>query len=468
MRQQLIAKQIQNLSLTPEIKQSLRFLGLNTVDLLEELKSIALENPLIDVEEISDPQVEQETTAEGNESNRLSDLRFEVLNHHDAHRMSPVGENNFTYDKAHADHIATHIDFRQHLREQLISNNTSSEDKILCTYLVDCVDEDGFLTEAFEDLKRNLPRGSDWLEKDFERARRILQNLEPMGIGSKHLLDYLHLQVANLPIAEKTKTTANKILTQHLTLLANFNFKKISTLLDCDIADVEDASKIISNLSPKPLSSEWEDHARYVKPDLLAEKFNNEWVIRLNSEHIPKIGINKDYARLIQSEKNGDADILKEYLKQAKNIQRSVDQRHETLMRVATEILNVQLSFFEEGPKGLLPLNLQTISEVLGLHESTVSRATSGKYVSTPRGTYELKYFFSNAIGDKSEMSSTHVKDVIKKIIRSENPECPLSDSAIQKFLSNKGIDIARRTVAKYRENQKILPSQMRKKVYIK
>jgi RNA polymerase sigma-54 factor len=128
----------------------------------------------------------------------------------------------------------------------------------------------------------------------------------------------------------------------------------------------------------------------------------------------------------------------------------------------------VQLSFFEEGPKGLLPLNLQTISEVVGLHESTVSRATSGKYVSTPRGTFELKYFFSNAIGDKSETSSTHVKDVIRKIILSENPECPLSDSAIQKFLSNKGIDIARRTVAKYRENQKILPSQMRKKVYIK
>jgi RNA polymerase sigma-54 factor len=285
-----------------------------------------------------------------------------------------------------------------------------------------------------------------------------------MGIGSRHLLDYLQLQVANLPIAEKTKTIANEILTQHLTLLASFNFKKISTLLDCDIADVEDASRIISNLSPKPLSSEWEDHARYVKPDLLAEKLNNEWVIRLNNEHIPKIGINKDYARLIQREKNGDADILKEYLKQAKNIQRSVDQRHETLMRVATEILNVQLSFFEEGPRGLLPLNLQTISEVVGLHESTVSRATSGKYVSTPRGTFELKYFFSNAIGDKSEMSSTHVKDVIKKIILSENPECPLSDSAIQKFLSNKGIDIARRTVAKYRENQKILPSQMRKK----
>ena len=149
MRQQLVAKQIQNLSLTPEIKQSLRFLGLNTVDLLEELKSIALENPLIDIEETSDPQVEQETTAEGNESNRLSDLRFEVLNHHDAHRMSPVGENNFTYDKAHADHIATHIDFRQHLREQLISNNTSSEDKILCTYLVDCVDEDGFWNSRF-------------------------------------------------------------------------------------------------------------------------------------------------------------------------------------------------------------------------------------------------------------------------------------------------------------------------------
>jgi len=181
MRQQLVAKQIQNLSLTPEIKQSLRFLGLNTVDLLEELKSIALENPLIDIEETSDPQVEQETTAEGNESNRLSDLRLEVLNHHDAHRMSPVGENSFTYDKAHADHIATHIDFRQHLREQLISNNTSSEDKILCTYLIDCVDEDGFLTEAFEDLKKTSQEDQIGLRKTSrERALsyRILSQWE--------------------------------------------------------------------------------------------------------------------------------------------------------------------------------------------------------------------------------------------------------------------------------------------------
>ena len=155
---------------------------------------------------------------------------------------------------------------------------------------------------------------------------------------------------------------------------------------------------------------------------------------------------------------------LRDYLKQAKNIQRSINQRHETLLTVAKEIFKVQLQFFEEGPKGLVPLNLQAISEAAALHESTISRATSGKYISTPRGTFELKYFFSSAVGDLGETSSTHVKDVIKKMIRSEDPKKPLSDSKIQKLLALAGIAIARRTVAKYREKQKILPSQLRKK----
>ena len=254
-------------------------------------------------------------------------------------------------------------------------------------------------------------------------------------------------------------------MTQHLNLLASFNYKKLAQTLRCKFEEAEAAAKLISNLSPKPVSGEWGDPAKYVKPDLIAEKFNTKWSIRLNHEHIPKIGVNQEYANLIQHGKTGETNPLRSYLKQARNIQRSINQRHETLLIVAKEIFKVQIEFLENGPKGLIPLNLQAISEAAELHESTISRATSGKYISTPRGTFELKYFFSNAIGDMGETSSTHVKDVIRKMIRSEDPKKPLSDSKIQRLLSATGIEIARRTVAKYRENQKILPSQLRKKI---
>jgi len=468
MRQQLVTRQTQNLSLTPELRQSLRFLGLATSELVEELKDIALENPLIDLEEGSKPELETTesvTETEIASLERSTYLETGAPTDYTTHKMSPSGGNEYSYDGSNSDYIATHINFRDHLKEQLISNNTSDKDREFCAYLIDCVDEDGFLKESYKDLQANFPKDKHWEFSDFERCRSILKNLEPTGVGSIDLVEHLHLQIEKTASNSIIKNISNTILVEHLNLLASFNYKKLAQTLRCELADAQEAAKLISHLSPKPISGEWEDHAKYVKPDLIAEKFHTNWSIRLNHEHIPKIGVNQEYANLIQHEKTGEANPLKTYLKQARNIQRSINQRHETLLTVAKEIFKVQLQFLEKGPKGLVPLKLQTISEAADLHESTISRATSGKYISTPRGTFELKYFFSNAIGDVGETSSTHVKDVIKKMIRGEDPQKPLSDSKIQKLLSAIGIDIARRTVAKYRENQKILPSQLRKKV---
>ena len=468
MRQQLVTRQTQNLSLTPELRQSLRFLGLATNELVEELKDMALENPLIDLEEESKAASESSAAVTEQEFSQLEKSTYaETLEIADysTHKMSSSGENHFNYDGSSSDHIATHVNFRNHLKKQLISNNTSNDDRDFCAYLIDCVDEDGFLKESFEDLHSNFPNDKHWEHDDFERCRSILKELEPTGVGSTDLIEYLQLQIKKTGSTTIIENIAYAVLAQHLNLLASFNYKKISQALGCELTDAEQAAKLISNLSPKPVSGEWEDHAKYVRPDLIAEKFNANWSIRLNEEHIPKIIVNQEYAKLIQHETTGETSPLKSYLKQAKNIQRSINQRHETLLTVAKEIFKVQLQFLEDGPKGLVPLNLQVISEAAELHESTISRATSGKYISTPRGTFELKYFFSNAIGDMGETSSTHVKDVIKKMIRSEDPQKPLSDSKIQELLSKSGIEIARRTVAKYRENQKILPSQMRKKI---
>ena len=468
MRQQLVTRQTQNLSLTPELRQSLRFLGLATNELVEELKDIALENPLIDLEEGS--KSESETTgsvaeAKADSLEQSNYVETEAPTDYTTHTMSSSGENEFNYDGSNSEYIATNINFRDHLKEQLISNNTSDNDREFCAYLIDCVDGDGFLKESYEDLQPDFPTHKHWGYSDFQRCRSILKNLEPTGVGSVDLVEHLHLQIEKTASSSIVKNISNTILREHLNLLASFNYKKLAQNLKCGLADAEEAAKLISQLSPKPISGEWEDHAKYIKPDLIAEKFHTNWSIRLNHEHIPKIGVNQEYANLIQHEKNGEASPLKQYLKQARNIQRSINQRHETLLTVAKEIFKVQLQFLEKGPEGLVPLKLQEISEATELHESTISRATSGKYISTPRGTFELKYFFSNAIGDMGETSSTHVKDVIKKMIRSEDPRKPLSDSKIQNLLSTAGIEIARRTVAKYRENQKILPSQLRKKI---
>ena len=468
MRQQLVTRQTQNLTLTPELRQSLRFLGLATNELIEELKDIALENPLIDLEEAPKSGSENPETVAGEGTASLEQSTYSetaALPDYTTHKMSSSGGNEFTYDGSNSEHMAIHLNFRDHLKEQLISNNTSNEDREFCAYLIDCVDEGGFLKESFEDLQPNFPTDKDWDYRDFERCRSILKNLEPTGVGSKDLVEHLRLQVEKTESKPIIKNISHTILTQHLNLLASFNYKKLAQTLRCKFEDAEAAAKLISNLSPKPVSGEWGDPAKYVKPDLIAEKFNTKWSIRLNHEHIPKIGVNQEYANLIQHGKTGETNPLRSYLKQARNIQRSINQRHETLLIVAKEIFKVQIEFLENGPKGLVPLNLQAISEAAELHESTISRATSGKYISTPRGTFELKYFFSNAIGDMGETSSTHVKDVIRKMIRSEDPKKPLSDSKIQRLLSATGIEIARRTVAKYRENQKILPSQLRKKI---
>ena len=467
MRQQLVGRQTQNLSLTPELRQSLRFLGLGTNELVEELKDIALENPLLDLEQGDKPEAERPEAAKANEpsdSNNLAYPEIESGVDYTTHTMSSWGENGFTYDGSNSNEVATHVDFRQYLKEQLISNNTSNEDKELTTYLIDNLNEDGFLKETFEELKHNFPEGKNWVIIDFERCRNLLQNLEPVGVGSRHLIEHLQLQVKKTTVSNHLKVLSKTLLGQHLKLLASYKYKKIARIMGCRVIDITEAAKLISNLSPKPLSADWEDHARYVKPDLIVEKYNKKWIMRLNYEWIPRVGINQEYADLIQYGKDSESNPLKDYLRQAKNIQRSINQRHETLLRVSQEIFKVQIDFLENGPKGLTPLNLQTISDSLNLHESTISRSTSGKYISTPRGTFELKYFFSNAIGDMGKTSSTHVKDLIKRLIQSEDSKDPLSDSKIQAVLSGSGIEIARRTVAKYRENQKILPSQMRKK----
>jgi RNA polymerase sigma-54 factor len=468
MRQQLVTKQTQNLALTPELRQSLRFLGLSTNELVEELKDIALENPLIDLEEGATPS--SEGTANLSEDNAIGlsesqDPGIELLADYTTHKMSSSGENDFTYDGSNSDHIATHVNFRDHLKEQLISNNTSNDEREFCAYLIDCVDEDGFLKESYEDLHPNFPQGKHWGYSDFEKCRSILKNLEPIGISSTDLVEYLRLQIEKTQSSAIVQRIAHTILAQHLSLLASFNYKKLAQTLRCEPIEAEEAAKLISNLSPKPVSVQWGDHARYVKPDLIAEKFNKNWSIRLNHDYIPRIWVNQEYANLIQRDKTGKENPLRNYLYQARNIQRSINQRHETLLTVAKEIFKVQLGFLENGAKELVPLNLQAISEAAELHESTISRATSGKYISTPRGTFELKYFFSNAIGNSGETSSTHVKDIIKKMIRSEDPKKPLSDSKIQGLLSATGIEIARRTVTKYRENQNILSSQLRKKI---
>ena len=431
---------------------------MNNIELTQSLRGICEENPFIEVDAHSQEVQIEDLDWEETETTWISaDNEFPRLRDQPSPNAPVDDHAREKYFRA-----LTTENFRVELKNQLISNNIQETDRLLVTFLIDSVDEKGFLTDTFSDLRLNFPKNSNWTENDFERCRTYLKSLEPNGVGSRDLSDFLTFQILQSRRPRRIQDIAVKIACCHLKQLSVKNLQKIAISTGCNKTDIEEAIKLITALKPNPIIDRTSSHHLEIIPDLTLSRNHDKVAIDINSQSIPTLVLSTDYDTL--SSQNGDNinEQVRKYLSDAKFITRSLEQRKLTLIRVASVIFDIQRDFLREGSKGLQPLTLQEVADRLGIHESTVSRATNGKYIATPRGIYELKYFFSAKLSTDENASSRYIKELIAKIVKDENAHTPLSDQKIQMLLKERKIEVARRTIAKYREQLGILPSRMR------
>jgi RNA polymerase sigma-54 factor len=331
--------------------------------------------------------------------------------------------------------------------------------------LIDSLDDDGYLTQSLEELAAFLPAELEVDLDELQIALKHLQHLEPAGVGARTLGECLALQLAALPPDIPHRAEALETAKLHLEVLAARDFARLKKLLRCDDAALRAVQKLITSLNPKPGRNFSSDETRYVVSDVIVKKVKGVWLAALNPDAMPRLRINRLYAEILQRNRNAGSQQLASQLQEAKWLIKNVQQRFDTILRVAQAIVDRQRHFLEHGEVAMRPLVLREIADTLDLHESTVSRVTTQKFMHSPRGIFELKYFFGSHVTTEAggAASSTAIRALIKQLVAAENARRPLSDGQISEILSQQGIMIARRTVAKYRESLQILPANLRK-----
>jgi RNA polymerase sigma-54 factor len=336
--------------------------------------------------------------------------------------------------------------------------------------LIDSLGDDGFLEAGLDEIASMLPPELEIEPEEISTALRLLQSFDPPGVGARDLTESLQLQLAALPPppagpTPATLALASAIVREHLPLLAAKDFARLKRMLRCDDEQLRAAQALIRGLNPRPGAAFSTDEPTYVVPDVLVRRTRGSWQAVLNPDVLPKLRINDVYAQILRRNRGSGAGGLSAQLQEARWLVKNVQQRFETILRVAQAIVERQRAFFSHGQVAMRPLVLREIAEELGLHESTVSRVTTQKFMLTPFGTYELKYFFGSHVATETggAASSTAIRALIKQMVGAENPRQPLSDSRIAELLGEQGIVVARRTVAKYREGARIPPVSQRK-----
>ncbi len=483
MKHSLQLKLSQQLTLTPQLQQSIRLLQLSTLELNQELEALLQENPLLErydgdgdepgpalpgfdtlpasPAEAGEPA---ETTAPAGEPELGADAGDapESLWDQDIPGAGPRGEDD---DLDYPQLAAGSETLREHLLWQLNLLNVSERDKNLIALLIDALDEDGYLKQPLEEIAQMLPPELEVDPLELSAALRYLQHMDPAGVGARDLAECLVLQLENTEADERIRRLALDIARDHLDLLAARDFNKLRKRLQCSDEELRAARDLITRLNPRPGSSYGREDTRYIVHDVEVRKIKGRWVVRLNPEAMPKLRINRVYADILRRSRNGTSRELAGQLQEARWLIKNVQQRFETILRVSQAIVDRQRHFFEHGDVAMRPLVLREIAEEVGLHESTVSRVTTQKYMLTPRGIFELKYFFGSHVATDSggACSATAIRALIKQLVAAEDRRRPLSDSQIADILSKQGIIVARRTIAKYRESLQIPPVNLRK-----
>jgi RNA polymerase sigma-54 factor len=458
----------QHLTLTPQLQQSIRLLQLSTVELNQEIERILMENPALereDGEEVPVPakgSAESAPAASAPEAPETPDWPSEVA----ANWRGP--DDDEEGDRTHATPDTPTL--RDHLRAQLSLTNLGARDRAFVEILIDALDEDGYLTQPLEEIAALLPpqvcaQSSDYAEalaEELNIALCHLQHFEPAGVGARSPAECLTLQLKALP-KEPERSLALAIVEKHLELLAARDYTRLKALTGANEDALRAAQRLIQALNPRPGSAFAKVEARYVIPDVIVKKVRNVWRASLNADAMPRLRINRLYAELAAAARSGTG--LSSQLQEARWLIKNVQQRFDTILRVSQAIVDRQRHFLEHGEVAMRPLVLREIAATLGLHESTISRVTTQKFMATPRGTFELKYFFGSHVATEAggAASSTAIRALIKQLVAAEDAKAPLSDARISQILGEQGIVVARRTIAKYRESLQIPPVNQRK-----
>ncbi len=519
MKASLQVRLSQHLALTPQLQQSIRLLQLSTLELHQEIEQMMEQNPFLEPEEetaLPEAQIESlnaSTSASASDTSKTStdadaDGRstndnvdepagvdaaefgtterddwengterddFDGIRELPSSGSGQSGDNDDDFERQNRGDAR--ISLEDHLRSQLSSLRLSEEDAAAVHVLIESLNDDGYLADSLDEIAERLAEAlgvaSDDDREDLlgrlQCGLNFLQSMEPTGVGARSLGECLCLQLRQKPPPKSTAVTllaALKICTEHLALLARRDFKKIAQLIATDEATVRIAQGLIVALEPKPGRPFARAEEQIIIPDVIVMKVARQWRAVLNPDVMPKLRVNDLYAQAIKSQR-ASGSALTARLQEARWFIRNIQQRFDTILRVSQAIIERQKNFFSHGAIAMKPLVLREIADELGLHESTISRVTTAKYMSTPFGTYELKYFFGSSLNTDAggNASSTAVRALIKQLVAAENAAKPLSDSQLAELLEGQGIQVARRTVAKYREALKIAPANLRRTV---
>ncbi len=483
MRLSVGLKVANSLSLTPQLQQAIRLLQLSSLELEQEIQVQLESNPLLEkveeqttVESLSNLEKETENkdlTNELNADHLPDDLPVDT-DWDDVYTHQPTSLGSADFEERE-DNRQGHLGLSEYMLEQINLLNFSQIDKLIAYCLIDSLDEKGFLdveiseiTASVQHLLQSMDYEDEVEDDEILAVLKCIQRLDPVGVGSRNLAECLAVQLDLLPSNTVNRREA-LLLLQHYELLINNELSKLIKQTGLNTEQLKAALDLLKTLKPHPGLDFENKESDYQIPDVVVAKKNEIWQVQLNPDIVPKLRVNSFYANMIRrADQSDDNQYLRNQMLEAKNFIKSIDERHKTLLKVASCIVEHQKAFLEIGAEGMRPLVLRDIAEEVELHESTVSRVTTNKYMLTPRGLFELKYFFSSHVGTTTggEASSTAIRAKIKKLISEENIRKPLSDNAIANLLKEEGIDVARRTVAKYRESLNI-PSSSERKVLI-
>jgi RNA polymerase sigma-54 factor len=458
LKQSLQLKLSQTLTMTPQLQQAIRLLQLPLLDLSAQIQDALEENIMLEMEDLPDvPKTNNDTVNE-----------IETIKAEDSWQPSSMDRSRDSGWNGEGRPISEYADLsgqtlREHLLWQLELEDFSPREALIGEALVDAINDDGYLTTDPEDLKDFFDAEVSVTIEEIEGALTKVQGLDPVGIGARSLSECLVLQLRQLEISTPGLELAIKLAMDHLDLVASQEYGELRRGLRATEADLDVALALVRSCHPKPGLAVSPAAPEYVIPDVFVRKIDKRWQVEISASGIPRLSVNQQYAKLLRG--NGDHAALRSQLQEARWLVRSLEIRNETLLKVATCIVSRQKEFLEHGDEAMKPLVLRDVAESIGMHESTISRVTTNKYMHTPRGVFEFKYFFSSHLStvDGEDQSSTSVRAKIRKLIGAENPARPLSDSKIALMLADEGITVARRTVAKYREAMKIASSSERK-----
>jgi RNA polymerase sigma-54 factor len=473
----------QQLTLTPQLQQAIRLLQLSQLELETELRQIAESNPLLEfAEEVEDDEatesVETESeypsveavAASSNDDGDASDwsdgggvaetpIDFSSNNGGNSN-SSARGDDDFEPQNAAPETL------QEHLLWQLNLASFNPRQHLIATVLIDALNPAGYLGEGLEAVLAALPADFNASVEEVEAVRRRLQGFDPTGVGSLDLRDCLRVQLEQFDPDTPQRDLALRIVDAELDLLARNDIARLARRLRASEDDVAAAAVLIRSLDPRPGAALDATPVEYVAPDVYALRDGSRWRVSLNPDAQPRLGLNQHYCGLIAQARGEDASWMRGQLQEARWLIKSLESRAETLLKVAEAIVRRQSAFLDYGPEAMHPLVLREVAEEVGMHESTISRVTTRKYMHTPRGTFELKYFFSSGVSteDGGSASATAIQAMLRKLIEAEDVRKPLSDLAIAEELQRKGIQVARRTVAKYREGLRIPTSSERQR----